>query len=108
MPELNQTIEAVIRGEAHFLAHVNELHPKADGKPVVIGNCQAGWAVMLLAATRPELCGPIIVAGAPLSYWEGVHGQNPMRYTGGMLGGSWMAALLSDLGHGNFDGTWLV
>ncbi|WDN88732.1 hypothetical protein BuS5_01700 [Desulfosarcina sp. BuS5] len=108
MPEPNQTIEAVIRGEAHFLAHVNELHPKADGKPVVIGNCQAGWAVMLLAATRPELCGPIIVAGAPLSYWEGVHGQNPMRYTGGMMGGSWMAALLSDLGHGNFDGAWLV
>jgi len=108
MPEPNQTIEAVLRAEVHFLRHVNERHPKADGKPVVIGNCQAGWAVMMLAATRPDLCGPLIVAGAPLSYWEGVHGQNPMRYSGGMLGGSWLAALFSDLGDGNFDGAWLV
>jgi pimeloyl-ACP methyl ester carboxylesterase len=108
MPEPNQTIEAVIRAEAHFLEHVNELHSKADGKPVVIGNCQAGWAVMMLAATRPDLCGPIIAAGAPLSYWQGVHGQNPMRYSGGMLGGSWLATLFSDLGNGAFDGTWLV
>jgi hypothetical protein len=30
----------------------------------VIGNCQAGWAVMIVAALRPELFGPIIVAGA--------------------------------------------
>ncbi len=43
--------------------------PRAEGKPCVIGNCQAGWAVMLLAAQRPELFGPIIVAGTPLSYW---------------------------------------
>ncbi len=39
--------------------------PKAEGKPCVIGNCQAGWAVMMLAAIRPELFGPIIVAGSP-------------------------------------------
>jgi len=108
MPEPNQTIEAVLHAEARFLAHINELHPQADGKPVVIGNCQAGWAVMMLAATRPDLCGPIILAGAPLSYWEGVRGQNPMRYSGGMLGGSWMTELFSDLGDGNFDGAWLV
>ena len=54
--------------------------PQADGKPCVIGNCQAGWAVMMLAAMRPELFGPIIVAGSPLSYWAGVRGKNPMRY----------------------------
>ena len=48
----------------------------------------AGWAVMMLAATRPELCGPIIVAGSPLSYWAGIQGKNPMRYSGGLLGGS--------------------
>ena len=53
------------------------LHPHAEGKPAVIGNCQAGWAVMLLAAMRPELFGPIIVAGSPLSYWAGVHGEKP-------------------------------
>ena len=74
----------------------------------MIGNCQAGWAVMMLAAIRPELFGPIIVAGSPLSYWAGVHGQNPMRYTGGLLGGSWLTAMMGDLGNGKFDGAWLV
>ncbi|MFO1420698.1 MAG: DUF3141 domain-containing protein [Candidatus Competibacteraceae bacterium] len=87
---------------------VIELHPDADGKPCVIGNCQAGWAVMMVAATRPELFGPIIVPGSPLSYWAGVEGQNPMRYTGGVLGGSWLTALTSDLGAGKFDGAYLV
>jgi pimeloyl-ACP methyl ester carboxylesterase len=107
-PEPGQTIESVMRAEAHFLERVIELHPEAEGKPVVIGNCQAGWAAMMMAATRPELCGPIIVAGSPLSYWAGVRGANPMRYTGGMLGGSWLTALTSDLGNGKFDGAWLV
>ena len=90
--------------EAAFLERVIELHPDADGKPVVIGNCQGGWAMMLVAATRPELFGPMIIAGAPLSYWAGVHGQNPMRYSGGLNGGSWLTALTGDLGHGIFDG----
>src|SRR5712691_2498859 len=107
-PMPGQTIEDIARAEAVFLEKVAALHPEADGKPCVIGNCQAGWAVMMLAAIRPELFGPIIIAGAPLSYWNGVHGANPMRYTGGLLGGSWMAALASDLGHGTFDGTSLV
>ena len=31
---------------------------RADGKPVVIGNCQAGWALMMLAAKHPELLRP--------------------------------------------------
>ena len=74
----------------------------------MIGNCQAGWAVMMLAATRPELFGPIIVPGSPLSYWAGVEGQNPMRYTGGLMGGSWLTALTSDLGAGKFSGASLV
>ncbi len=108
MPEPNQTIEAVLQAEAQYLTYVNEHHPKAEGKPVVIGNCQAGWAVMMLAAKRPDLCGPIIVAGAPLSYWEGVHGKNPMRYTGGVMGGAYTTSLFSDLGDGLFDGAWLV
>jgi hypothetical protein len=63
---------------------------------------------MMLAATRPELFGPIIIAGTPLSYWAGIEGQNPMRYSGGLLGGSWLTALTSDIGHGKFDGAWLV
>jgi hypothetical protein len=107
-PMPGQTIEDVARAEAVFLEKVIELHPRADGKPCVIGNCQAGWAVMMLAAVRPDLFGPIIIAGAPLSYWQGVHGQNPMRYSGGLLGGSWLTAFAGDLGHGKFDGAWLV
>jgi len=107
-PEPGQTIEAVIEAWAVFLGRVTELHSGAEGKPVVIGNCQAGWALMMLAAKYPDVCGPLIVAGSPLSYWAGVRGANPMRYTGGMLGGSWLTALFSDLGHGKFDGAWLV
>ena len=107
-PMPGQTIEDIARAEAKFLEKVIELHPVAEGKPCVIGNCQAGWAVMMLAAIRPELFGPIIIAGSPLSYWAGVRGKNPMRYTGGLTGGSWMTALTSDLGGGKFDGAHLV
>jgi hypothetical protein len=107
-PMPGQTIEDIARAEASFLEKVQELHPQADGKPCVIGNCQAGWAIMMLAAIRPELFGPIIIAGSPLSYWQGVHGKYPMRYSAGLLGGSWLTALASDLGHGKFDGAWLV
>lgn len=107
-PEAGQTIDDIARAEAAFLERIIALHPHAEGKPAVIGNCQAGWAVMIVAAMRPDLFGPIIIAGSPLSYWAGVHGENPMRYTGGLLGGSWLTALTSDLGNGRFDGAWLV
>jgi pimeloyl-ACP methyl ester carboxylesterase len=107
-PMPGQTIECIARAEAIFIEKVIERHPNADGKPCVIGNCQAGWAVMILASLRPELFGPLIIAGAPLAYWAGVHGKYPMRYSGGLLGGSWLTALTSDLGAGKFDGAWLV
>ena len=107
-PMPGQTIEDIMRAEAMFLEHVIDLHPGVDGKPCVIGNCQAGWAVMMLAATRPDLFGPIIIAGSPLSYWAGIEGQHPMRYTSGLVGGSWLTALTSDLGAGKFDGANLV
>jgi hypothetical protein len=107
-PMPHQTIEDILRAEAVFLEKVIALHPGADGKPCVIGNCQAGWAVMMLAALRPELFGPLIIAGSPLSYWAGIPGRNPMRYTGGLLGGSWLTAFTSDIGAGKFDGASLV
>src|ERR1700761_2957197 len=107
-PMPGQTIERIARAEAVFIEKVISRHPEADGKPCVIGNCQAGWAVMILASLRPELFGPVIIAGAPLAYWAGVHGKYPMRYSGGLLGGSWLTALTSDLGAGKFDGAWLV
>ena len=106
-PTPGQTLMDIVEAEAHFIEAVSALHP-ASSKPVVVGNCQAGWALMGLAATHPELPGLIIINGAPLSYWAGVNGRNPMRYTGGLLGGGWTTRLASDLGNDRFDGTWLV
>jgi hypothetical protein len=107
-PLPGQTLEDVGRAEARFLQKIAELHPDAEGRPCVVGNCQAGWAVMMLSAAAPELMGPILLAGAPLSYWAGEGTQNPMRYAGGVMGGSWPASLASDLGNGRFDGAHLV
>ena len=43
-----------------------------------------------------------MINGAPMSYWGGAwsegEGDNPMRYAGGLLGGTWLASLTSDLG----------
>ena len=107
-PVPGQSIQDIAQAQAVFLEKVIALHPDADGKPCVIGNCQGGWAVAILAALRTDLFGPIILAGAPLSYWAGIHGKYPMRYSGGLTGGSWITSFLSDLGAGQFDGAWLV
>ena len=107
-PEPGQTIEDIGRAEVLFVRKVRELHPEADGKPVVVGNCQAGWAIMMMAAAAPDDVGIVAVAGSPLSYWAGREGVNPMRYTGGLLGGTWLTSLMGDLGNGKFDGAHLV
>lgn len=107
-PVPGQTIEDVCRAEALFVERVIELHPEAHDKPCLIGNCQAGWQIMMMSATRPDLAGPIVLAGAPLSYWAGVHGRHPLRYLGGLLGGTWLTSLAGDLGNGIFDGAMLV
>jgi len=107
-PVPGQTIEDVCRAEARFVDEVVKRHPNADGKPCLIGNCQAGWQVMMMSAINPEKVGPIMLAGSPLSYWAGVHGKNPMRYLGGLLGGTWLTSLAGDLGSGIFDGANLV
>lgn len=107
-PVEGQTIECVARAEAEFLRRVLELHPESDGLPLVIGNCQGGWALMIIAAVAPQLVGPLLLAGSPVSYWSGVEGKNPMRYNGGLSGGTWPASFLGDIGAGHFDGAWLV
>lgn len=107
-PEAGQSIECVTHAERVFLDKVNELHPDSAGKPFVIGNCQGGWALMILAALSPDSVGPILLAGSPISYWAGVAGKNPMRYSGGLMGGTWAASLAGDLGNGKFDGAQLV
>ena len=63
---------------------------------------------MMLASIRPELFGPIIIAGSPLSYWAGVHGKNPMRYSGGLARGQLADCAHQRPGGGKFDGAWLV
>jgi pimeloyl-ACP methyl ester carboxylesterase len=107
-PMPGQTVEDVWRAEAVFVEDVAARHPDADGKPMIIANCQAGWQIMMMAAINPNRTGPMMLAGSPLSYWAGVHGKNPMRYLGGMLGGTWLTALSGDLGNGIFDGANLV
>jgi hypothetical protein len=107
-PEEGQTLLDVATAEAQFLAEVAARHAGARGKPLVIGNCQAGWAMAGLAAVRPELFGTLILVGAPLSYWAGSSRLNPMRYSGAALGGAWLAAMTADLGADRFDGAHLV
>jgi len=107
-PEAGQTVEDVVEAEIAFLRRVVEGHPESSEKPMVVGNCQAGWQIMMAAALEPDVFGPILIAGAPLSYWAGERGHAPMRYSGGMTGGSWVTALVSDIGNGLFDGAWLV
>ena len=110
-PEPGQTLLDVCDAEALFVHKVRELHPNSP-RPVIVGNCQGGWAAMMLVASHPDDTGPIVINGAPMSYWGGAwsegEGDNPMRYNGGIFGGSWMATLMSDLGAGIFDGAWLV
>ena len=107
-PVPGQTIEDVCEAEARFVEEVVARHPNAEGKPCLIGNCQAGWQIMMMSAIHPEHVGPIMLAGSPLSYWAGGHGKNPMRYLGGLLGGTWLTSLVGDLGNGIFDGANLV
>jgi hypothetical protein len=106
-PEPNQQFLDVVEGQVKFFERIVELHPDAP-RPFAIGNCQAGYQTLMVAMLRPDLFGPCLVAGSPMSYWQGVHGKNPMRYTGGLCGGSWLTALTSDLANGKFDGTSLV
>ncbi len=106
-PMPGQVLADIVWTESQFVDKVRELHPRSEN-PAIIGNCQAGWATAMLAAAAPEECGPIVLAGAPLSYWAGKKGENVMRYRGGLSGGSWLALLLADLGNGKFDGAYLV
>jgi len=106
-PEPHQTLRDVARAEKLFLEQVAALHPDAP-KPAIVGNCQAGWAIMMLSAYAPQLASMVGVAGAPLSYWAGIEGRNPMRYLAGLTGGNWISALNADLGAGLFDGANLV
>jgi hypothetical protein len=107
IPAPGQQFLDVVEGQVRFFERVVELHPDAP-RPFAIGNCQAGYQTLMVAVLRPDLFGPCLVAGSPMSYWQGVHGKNPMRYSGGLLGGGWLTAMMSDLGNGKIDGTALI
>ena len=53
-PMPGQTLADVTDAEAEFIRIVAERHPRSQ-KPAIVGNCQGGWAVMMLAAARPEI-----------------------------------------------------
>lgn len=100
-PVASQTLADVLHALRRFVEAVAARHP---GKPLVLyGNCQGGWAVTLLAADCEGLAGPVVLNGSPLSYWAGESGVSPMRVSGGLLGGAWLAELAADLGDGRFD-----
>jgi hypothetical protein len=105
-PMPQQTLADVHNSLRALVAEVRRLHPK--NPPVLYGNCQAGWALTLLAADCAGLTGPVVLNGSPLSYWAGEAGSNPMRVMGGLSGGAWVAHLAADLGDGRFDGAWLA
>jgi hypothetical protein len=101
-----QMIADVHHALRRFVKEVAKRHPGL--LPILYGNCQAGWAVTLLASDCEGLAGPIVLNGSPLSYWAGDSGVNPMRICGGLFGGAWSAHLAADLADGRFDGAWLV
>jgi len=106
-PLPDQTMEDVEQAEIRFLEEIKKRHPDRDF-PLIYGNCQAGWAVAMLGADHPDVTGPIVINGAPMSYWAGGDGINPMRLTGGLTGGAWATSFMCDLGGGLFDGAYLV
>jgi pimeloyl-ACP methyl ester carboxylesterase len=110
-PEPDQTLLDVCAAEQRFVSRVRELHPDSP-KPAIVGNCQGGWAAMMLVASSPQDTGPVVINGAPMSYWGGAwqegEGNNPMRYLGGLLGGTWLGSFAADLGNGPFDGAHIV
>ncbi|MBI2738985.1 MAG: DUF3141 domain-containing protein [Rhodospirillales bacterium] len=105
-PAPGQTLADVLHALRRFVEAVAARHPAT--RPILYGNCQAGWAVTLLSADCEGLAGPAVLNGSPLSYWAGEPGANPMRLAGGLLGGAWLAHLTADLGQGRFDGAWLA
>jgi len=101
-----QTLADVLHALRRFVEEVSRRHKGTA--PVLYGNCQAGWAVTLLSADCEGLVGPAVLNGSPLSYWAGASDANPMRLTGGLTGGAWIAHYLADLSDGRFDGAWLA
>lgn len=105
-PVEGQTLGAVLRTLAVFIDLVTKRH--RNRRPIVYGNCQGGWALMLALSHCHHRAALAVLNGSPLSYWAGARGVNPMRLLGGFAGGVWPAHWAADLGGGTFDGASLV
>ncbi|KKS36783.1 MAG: Poly(3-hydroxyalkanoate) synthetase [Parcubacteria group bacterium GW2011_GWD2_42_14] len=105
-PEPNQTIYNVLSAEILFLEEIARRHP--GEKTFLIGNCQGGWAAMLVAAVVPNFVRVVALHGSPISFWAGQANSQVMRIRGAVLGGKYLSSLLSDLGNDDFDGALLV
>ena len=101
-----QSLADVHHALRRFVAEVARRH--AGQPPVLYGNCQAGWAVVLLSADCVGTAGLAVLNGSPLSYWAGAPEVNPMRLAGGLSGGAWAAHMAADASDGYFDGAWLA
>jgi hypothetical protein len=87
----------VVHAEAALLEHVIAARPKAEGKPVVVGDCKAGWQIMIGATLRRLLFGPIIIGAPPLLLLGWAARRPPRRLV-------WLTTLTNDLGNGNSTG----
>ena len=75
-PLPGQTIEDVCRAEAVFVEKVpNSIRRRRQA--VVIGNCQAGWEIMMMAALNPDLHGPDHAGGLAVVILGGRARQEP-------------------------------
>ena len=107
-PMPGQTIEDIARAEATFLKKVIELHPDADGKPCVVGNCQAGWAVMMLASIAPELFGPYYYCGLAALLLDGSARPQSDALQQAAFWAEAGSRPLQATSETDFDGAWLV
>ena len=98
-PVEGQRIEDVARAHTIFLEKVAELHPDALGKPSC-SDLPGRLAAMMAACMRPDVVGPMVIAGAPLSYSAGSAARTPSLYRRSFCG-TWLDRMMSDIGNGS-------
>jgi len=84
IPEPNQTLADVTHAEAAFLREVQRRHPHSP-RPVVMGNCQGGWATAILAACRTYALNadfPVIFASRLLGGYRMAEEQSQIKSCG--------------------------
>ena len=106
-PLPGQTIESVCSAEIQFMRKIRELHPDPDNKPFVIGNCQGGWALVMLARSRPTSSGRFF-SRARRSPTGRASVASTRCATAGAPRRNLARSHVGDLGAGKFDGAYLV